>query len=137
MQANPTRQLACIIDDDLIYTNLIKKIIEKNNLCNEFLIFNNGKQSIDYLESSLVNSEEHIPEIIFLDLNMPIMDGWEFLERFNKIKSKIKKKICLYVVSSSINPVDIKRAKSSPTVQDYISKPLNLNKLENILKKCG
>ncbi len=139
MQQKPTKKLACIIDDDLIYTNLIKRVIENNELCSELLIFNNGKQSIDYFESSLESLDaKSIPEIIFLDLNMPIMDGWEFLERFSKIKNKFKKKISLYVVSSSINPSDINRAKSSPTVQNYFTKPLNVNKLEQIfLRKSG
>jgi len=80
-------ELACIIDDDKVYVNLVKKIIETKKLCETLLIFKDGKESIDYFEALLQNlEEERIPEIIFLDLNMPVMDGWEFLERFTKIK---------------------------------------------------
>lgn len=131
-------ELACIIDDDKIYVNLIKKIIETKKLCNNLLIFNNGKESIDYFESLLQNlSEDNIPEIIFLDLNMPVLDGWGFLDRFTKIKNKFRKLITLYIVSSSINPNDIERAKTLSSVEDYLIKPVNINELETIFKKIA
>ena len=102
-------ELACIIDDDKIYINLIKKIIEAKRLCDNLLIFNNGKESIEYFEALLCNlSEDKIPDVIFLDLNMPVLDGWGFIERFTKIENKFKKLITLYIVSSSINPEDLK-----------------------------
>jgi CheY-like chemotaxis protein len=129
------KKTACIIDDDLIYISLVKKIIERKNLCDNLLVFNDGKQSINYFETSLNTiNENDIPEIIFLDLNMPIMDGWEFIERFKKIKNKFDKNIKLYVVSSSINPTDINRAKSLNEVNDYIKKPMNIDALEKIFK---
>lgn len=129
----PIVELACIIDDDGIYINLVKKIIETKKLCKNLLIFNDGKQSIDYFETLLQNlSVNNIPEIIFLDLNMPVMDGWEFLERFTKIKNRLGKKITLYVVSSSINPTDIDRAKSLEHVTDYLIKPIKIKELEDI-----
>jgi CheY-like chemotaxis protein len=131
-------ELACIIDDDTIYVNLIKKIIETRKLCENLLIFNNGKQSLDYFEALLENlSEDKIPEIIFLDLNMPVMDGWEFLKRFTEIKNKFGKVITLYIVSSSINPHDINRAKSLPSVEGYLVKPVNIAELEGIFKKSA
>ena len=129
------KKTACIIDDDLIYISLVKKIIERKNLCDNLLVFNDGKQSINYFETSLNTiNENDIPEIIFLDLNMPILDGWEFIERFKKIKNKFDKNIKLYVVSSSINPTDINRAKSLNEVNDYIKKPMNIDALEKIFK---
>lgn len=132
---SPIVELACIIDDDSVYVNLVKKIIETKKLCENLIVFNDGKQSIDYFEALLQNLDaDNIPEIIFLDLNMPIMDGWEFLERFTKIKNKFGKVITLYVVSSSINPLDINRAKSLSSVEDYLIKPVNINELENIFK---
>lgn len=131
-------ELACIIDDDRIYVNLIKKIIETKKLCENLLIFNNGKQSLEYFEVLLENLDEsRIPEIIFLDLNMPVMDGWEFLECFTKIKNKFNKTITLYVVSSSINPVDIKRAKRLNSVTDYLIKPIKIIELEAIFNNVG
>ena len=129
-------QLACIIDDDNIYVNLIKKIIEAKELCESLIIFNDGKQSIDYFEALLQNlDKERIPDIIFLDLNMPVMDGWQFLERFTKIKNKFGKVITLYIVSSSIYPEDINRAKSLETVEDYLIKPVIISDLAKLFGK--
>lgn len=136
MKSPTTVELACIIDDDKVYVNLVKKIIETKKLCENLMVFRDGKQSIDYFEALMENmKEDRIPEIIFLDLNMPVMDGWEFLERFTKIKNKFNKVITLYVVSSSINPLDVKRAKSLSSVKDYLIKPINIAELENIFCK--
>lgn len=128
--------LACIIDDDNMYVNLVKKIVEAKNLCKNLMVFQNGKEALTYFEAILTNLDKKtIPDIIFLDLNMPVMDGWEFLENFTKIKNKLEKTITLYIVSSSINPVDIERAKSINTVKDYLIKPVTLKELEAIFLK--
>ena len=73
---NDKIELACIIDDDNLYVNLVKKIIETKHLCENLLIFENGKNALNYFEALLQNlNGDTIPEIIFLDLNMPVM-GW-------------------------------------------------------------
>ena len=126
-------ELACIIDDDRIYVNLVKKIIEIKKLSQNLIIFKNGKEALDYFKAILGNiSENRLPDIIFLDLNMPVMDGWEFLSEFVKIKNNFNKKITLYVVSSSIDPRDLQRAKSFNLVTDYLIKPIELNQFEKI-----
>ncbi len=124
----------CIIDDDSIYINLVRKIIELRRLSYSVLVFNNGKEAIDFFKESIMTQEQpEIPQIILLDLNMPVMDGWEFLGEFSKIKNKIQDKIDLYVVSSSIDSRDIDRAKSIDIVSDYLTKPIKLNDFERIL----
>ncbi|MFZ0489092.1 MAG: response regulator [Salegentibacter sp.] len=130
-------ELACIIDDDKIYVNLVKKIIEIKKLSENLLIYKNGKEALDYFKENLENlsSEEKLPDIIFLDLNMPVMDGWEFLTEFIKIKNNFNKKITLYVVSSSIDPRDLERAKSFSLVTDYLIKPIELKKFEKIFQR--
>ncbi len=128
--------LACIIDDDSMYVNLVKRIVEAKNLCKNLMVFKNGKDALNYFEAILTNlDKKSIPEIIFLDLNMPIMDGWEFLENFTNIKNKLGKIITLYIVSSSINPVDIERAKNINSVKDYLIKPVTIEDLEAIFLK--
>ena len=128
--------LACIIDDDNIYVNLIKRIIKAKHLCQNLLVFQNGKEALNYFEALLNNlDKQNIPEIIFLDLNMPVMDGWEFLDNFIKIKNRLGKTITLYVVSSSINPIDRERAKSITSVKDYLVKPVTIEELEIIFSK--
>lgn len=129
-------ELACIIDDDKIYVNLVKKIIEIKNLSENLLIFKNGLEALEYFKVILSNmSEEKLPDIIFLDLNMPVMDGWEFLGEFIKIKNNFDKKITLYVVSSSIDPRDLERAKSFNLVTDYLIKPIELKRFEQIFER--
>lgn len=130
-----TTSLACIIDDDNLYVNLLKKIIVTRKLCENLLVFNDGKQSIDYFEALLQNlNEDKIPDIILIDLNMPVMDGWEFIERFTKIENKFNKRITLYIVSSSIDPADINRAESLSNIKDYLIKPTQISELENIFR---
>ncbi|HSI70503.1 MAG TPA: response regulator [Gillisia sp.] len=129
-------ELACIIDDDKIYVNLVRKIIEIKKLSENLLIFKNGLEALDYFKVILSNmTEEKLPDIIFLDLNMPVMDGWEFLGEFIKIKNNFDKKITLYVVSSSIDPRDLERARSFNLVTDYLIKPIELKKFEKIFDR--
>ncbi|MBT8296639.1 MAG: response regulator [Gramella sp.] len=132
-------ELACIIDDDKIYVNLVKKIIEIKKLSENLLIYKNGKEALDYFKDIMENvtDEDKLPDIIFLDLNMPVMDGWEFLNEFIKIKNRLNKKITLYVVSSSIDPRDLERAKSFNLVTDYLIKPIELKKFEKIFEKTA
>lgn len=123
-----------LVDDDKIFTFLTTKIIAKNNLVEEVKVFSNGLDVLNFLTENAGNPAL-LPEIILLDLNMPIMDGWQFLERYIELLPKIDKKIKIYVLSSSIFPEDIDKAKTIGAVSDYIVKPLTGEKLINILKK--
>ncbi len=124
----------CIIDDDNIYINLVSKIIELRRLSETVIVFNNGKEAMDFFQESIENNEKpEVPQVIFLDINMPVMDGWQFLSEFSKIKNKISENIDLYVVSSSIDSRDIERAKSIDVVSDYIAKPIKIDDFERIL----
>lgn len=123
----------CIIDDDLIYQFLAKEEIEYTNMVNKIMFFNNGEKALQFIENTLNNDEMDIlPDIIFLDINMPVMDGWEFLEAYAQIKPKIEKKIVIYMVSSSIDIRDLDRAKSISEVSDYIIKPISGSQLKSI-----
>ncbi|WP_299778259.1 response regulator [uncultured Formosa sp.] len=124
--------IACIIDDDPIFIFGAKRMMEISNFCNSFMIFKNGHEAITKLKTKILEGLD-IPEIILLDINMPIMDGWEFLEEFSKIE--FHKKITIYIVSSSIDPVDIRRAKRYENVSNYLIKPISVNALKNILKE--
>lgn len=132
----PQIKLSCIIDDDTIYINLIKKIIDIKKLSQNLLIFKNGKEALDYFRPILNNlSEKEFPEIILLDLNMPVMDGWNFLEEFTKIQTRNKVKTTLYIVSSSINPYDVAKAKSYALVTDYLIKPIKIDEFQALFLK--
>jgi len=132
----PYIKLSCIIDDDEVYINLIKKIIDVKNLSENLLVFKNGQEALDHFRPIMENiNEEAFPEIILLDLNMPVMDGWNFLNEFTQIKLNSKIKTTLYIVSSSINPYDVAKAKSYSLVTDYLIKPVNLDQFEALFVK--
>jgi len=122
---------ACIIDDDDAYVYLAKRIITMKKLCQNLLIYENGLTAMHEL-SHLLESEKDFPELILLDINMPEMDGWQFLEEFIKIKPKIPKPVTIYMVSSSVDQRDIEQAKRYTEVTNYIVKPIDFHALAEI-----
>ncbi|WP_378182362.1 response regulator [Aquimarina sp. SS2-1] len=122
--------IACVIDDDPIFVFGIKRIIEIIDFCNDLLVFKNGKEALEGLKS-IIAQNQNLPDVILLDLNMPILDGWQFLDEFVKIPCG--KKITIYIVSSSVDPEDVHRAKSYESVCDYIVKPVTVKALKEVL----
>ena len=126
-----TKKNIWVIDDDAIYQILINKIIEKSEMFSTVYSFKNGKEAIDTLNTSLKN-DGVLPDFILLDINMPIMNGWEFMEELALIKSAIEKQIIVYIVSSSIAAEDKKKSKTFPDIMGYLSKPVSINDLRLI-----
>ncbi len=125
--------LVALIDDDEIVQFIVSKVIESTKLVNRIKTFSNGEEAINFLKSSSKNLDL-LPEIILLDLNMPIMDGFEFLEKFIMLEPKLGKKIAIYVVSSSISLTETERIKQISKVSDYIIKPITKEKFEKIAR---
>jgi len=123
--------IACIIDDDPIFVFGAKRMMELADFCNGFMVFQDGRKALDGL-SAIVASGNNLPELILLDLNMPVMDGWQFLDEFTKIKTD--KRITLYIVSSSIDNEDFKKAETYEVVSNYIVKPITMDALKGILE---
>jgi CheY-like chemotaxis protein len=122
-----------LIDDDDTFQFLAQRTIEETKIVKQIRIFSNGKEAIDFLEKTITNLEL-LPEVILLDLSMPIMDGWGFLENFLLLKPRIGKKIYIYIVSSSINPSDLERAQAISEVTDYVVKPITKDKFIALIK---
>ena len=121
-----------VVDDDKIFHFIIKKLLVSNNINVEPEFFENGLLAIEGIKSKLDN-EENPPDLILLDINMPILDGWQFLEEFKLIKDKIKKEIAIYIISSSDNTVDRNRANDfKDDITDYYLKPITLDGLKSI-----
>ena len=125
--------LVLLVDDDEIYKLIGSKIIESTNLVNRIKTFSNGEEAINFLKSNS-KSPDLLPEIILLDLNMPIMDGFEFLKKYILLEPKLGKKITIYVVSSSVSPADIEKINQISEVSDYIIKPITKEKFEKFAR---
>lgn len=106
--------------------------MEDVNFCNGLLIYSNGKEAIEAIKP-MIASGVKLPDIIFLDLNMPIMDGWQFLDEFTKIP--LEQEVTIYIVTSSIDPADRKRAGKYEKVSNFIVKPIEVDHLQEILDK--
>jgi CheY-like chemotaxis protein len=115
-----------IIDDDPINNFICKEII---NLTFEkpitIIDFTNALKCLEYIVANFTTDSENIPVVLFVDINMPIMSGWEFLEKFAELDEQVKKLFQIYIISSSINPSDREQATLNPYVRDYITKPIS------------
>ena len=129
---NPIRQFV-IVDDDPQNNSLSKIAIRKSLgdvVVKDFEIPESG---LEFIEKEFQNENDGRKTILLLDINMPTMTGWEFLESFDNFTEEIKDQFRIYMLSSSVDPSDIERARSNPLVTDFIEKPLNKEILERIL----
>lgn len=124
----------CLIDDDNIYQFTARKIIESTGLAGEIKSFYNGKEAIDFFTSEAGHNPESLPDVIFLDINMPIMNGWEFLDEYTGLHTSFPKHIVVYVVSSSIDDNDMRKSRGYQSVTDYIVKPVNRSTYQELLE---
>lgn len=128
-------ETACIIDDDSIFIYGTKRLMAEVDFCETVLIFENGQDAINGLNEITAKGEK-LPTVIFLDLNMPIMNGWEFLEDFAKIPNHNREKVTIFIISSSVDPRDLERIKSYKVVNNYILKPISTNDLRSVLENA-
>ncbi len=123
----------CLIDDDNIYQFTARRILELTGLAGEIQSFYNGKEAITYFKDERNLQSENLPDVIFLDINMPVMNGWEFLEEYKTIHSHFPKHIVVYVVSSSIDDNDMRKSREYKEVSDYIIKPVNRDRYKELI----
>ncbi len=119
-----------IIDDDPIFVMIAKRIFEVNQLCDEFHLFKNGQLALDFILEK-VNQQQTLPELFLLDINMPVMDGWEFLDALEQIENLPP--IKLFMVTSSIDPKDQERARQYKLVKDFVVKPITLEAIQKLI----
>lgn len=110
--------------------------MQEVHFCDSVLVFNNGQEAIDGLQE-LTDRGDVLPSVIFLDLNMPIMNGWEFLETFTKTPNHNVGDVTVYIISSSIDPRDLERVKNYEVVNNYILKPVTPKDLKSVLEAMG
>jgi CheY-like chemotaxis protein len=135
------RKLNCVllVDDNEPDNFLHKRIIEKVGIANYIGIAENGREALEFIRSKWrfgqTESTACLPELIFLDINMPIMDGWQFLEEFYKIGDVRKTKGVIIILTTSQYPVDLVKANSMPGSIQYRFKPLTVEMLNEIIQQ--
>jgi CheY-like chemotaxis protein len=123
--------IVLLIDDNDIDNFINERMITTSHFSGKVIVKNSGELALQYLRENF-NNKEALPQVIFLDLNMPIMDGFGFLEEFEKLPDEIVSYSKVIVLSSSISPEDINRASTNPLVVKYVNKPLNEKYLDAI-----
>ena len=108
-----------VIDDDDIVLFLHDLMIKESGLSSNPLSFSSGKDGIDYLKTDYRESDSYL---VFLDINMPVMNGWQFLELIEELRYSLT----VIIVSSSIDSADYQKAKQYSSVKEYVSKPLTI-----------
>ncbi len=120
-----------VIDDDDINIFIIKKIVEKTGFNVEMVAKTNGQMAIDYITMTL-SLQEPLPHLVLIDINMPVLNGWEFLDAYGQLN--LDQKIDMYMLSSSVYENDIEKAKTYQSVKGFISKPLSIERLTELFK---
>lgn len=121
--------LTYIIDDDYIFRVIATKMLEAHPNYVRTEGFGGGKDALNHIKASL-QSGQPLPNLILLDIDMPVMDAWQFLEALRGLP--LKSKIQIVAVSSSINPEDLKRASEHPDIREFIPKPLSDERLAQL-----
>jgi len=128
-----TRKNVLVVDDDPVFKLIARKLFERTSeFFNGVAFAENGLDAIQQLKRGLDNNETPMPDIILLDIEMPIMNGWGFMDEFIKLPAEKTKDIEVYTVSSSIAQEDKNKTASYPQIKDYITKPLTIDTIKYI-----
>ncbi len=121
-----------LVDDDTVNNFIVVNTLNKLDITDNVDSVLNGLEGIEYLKAKIESNKALIPSVIFLDINMPVMDGWEFLEEFELLPEEVKDNCNIYMVSSSVYEDDIAKSRQYKSVKDFISKPLMRDKILEI-----
>jgi CheY-like chemotaxis protein len=120
-----------VVDDDMVYTYLLNRQFDNMNFCSSRRFFTHGGEALEALYA-LRNDPDKLPDLILLDINMPVCNGWQFLDGFSGLS--LKKAIPVDIISSTVTPSEHQRAVAHPNVGDFYNKPLSLKTLTHILQ---
>ncbi|MDO6817878.1 response regulator [Zobellia sp. 1_MG-2023] len=122
----------CIIDDDAIAVFGLKRVMQALKFSPELIIYENGLDAIEGFQTMIVD-EMSLPSLILIDINMPVMDGWDFITEMRKIWPKGLEEPTIYMMTSSLSPMDVETAKSFGLENNYLIKPIYAEVLQDIL----
>jgi CheY-like chemotaxis protein len=127
-----------VIDDDEPTNYFNQLLLEKSGCASHIHVAQSGQEALDYLTNSrLLDGEDRFPcpDLILLDINMPAMDGWEFLEKYKEMNNEHKGRIIVVMLTTSLLQEDIAKAKATPEISGFEHKPLTVENLNRILDK--
>jgi CheY-like chemotaxis protein len=128
----PSIKKIFLIDDDPVSNMIHKSLLRKHHWQSETVVFKDGPSGLLALQNAVAQPDDSFPDVILLDMEMPDYDGWDFLEAYARLPQEITSRSLVYLLSSSINPFDIKKADAYPMVRAYLTKPLILANLNRI-----
>lgn len=140
-QKDSPKKLNCIllIEDNEFINIYNRRIIEQLDITDCIKVMEDGQEAMDYLtrEAKFVPNGHtgELPDMILLDLNMPRLNGWEFIQEYRKIKSHLNKPIVIVILSTSPNPDDVKRSEQMPEIAAFVSKPLTREVLGKLVER--
>lgn len=121
-----------VIDDDKIFHFIINKLLAKNDINANLSFFHNGLEALHRIKEN-IECNNVLPDLILLDINMPILDGWQFLEEYQQLKEQFRIEPEIYLISSSDNVMDTDKAKEfGDVIKNYLLKPVNNTDIESI-----
>ncbi|MBK9012688.1 MAG: response regulator [Saprospiraceae bacterium] len=131
-----SNKLTCIlmVDDDKATNFLNRRLLNKMELSESIHVARNGAEAMDYLSTAVEGLPDcPCPDLILLDINMPLINGWEFLEHYQEMPEDFKNRIRILILTTSLRDVDVERAKSTPGVKGFLSKPLREGDIKSML----
>lgn len=122
------------VDDEQVTQMLNQVIFKRTGFCENVVTALNGKLGLDYFEKLIESdtAKETVPQVILLDLNMPVIDGWEFLDKFKQQYHNKFPEISIFILSSSVDPKDMNKAAANSLVKGFVNKPLTIDAIEQL-----
>lgn len=135
MESEIKNRAILLVDDDPICNFICKKLIEQLGYQNHIEIAKDGRSALNYLELAITEKSKPLPCLILLDINMPVMNGWKFLEALEKLPKNLFHDIQIVMLTSSVSPLDVKKAENNALLAGFNTKPVNVKSMASILEK--